>query len=97
MNWYIGQEIVCVKTHSEKAVIRGRTYKINGLKRSYCNCGHTIIDVGIASPANCIHFCAKCKFQYRSVGICYISEQLFAPLDQDISELTEVLEKEATR
>ena len=96
MNWYIGQEIVCVKTHSLKLVKRGKTYTIRGLAKSQCNCGYVMIDVGISY--NNIHpsgqqECSECGNAFFTNGLFWFNECLFAPLDQDISELTEILEQ----
>jgi len=94
MNWYIGQEIVCVKTHSMGLVIRGKTYIINGLSKPPCNCNYLMIEVGLKFNPEYNSF-AECPL---CIGVFYMGhhfcfhESLFAPLDQDISELTEILE-----
>lgn len=93
MNWHIGQEIVCVKTHSKRRVVRGKTYTINSLIKSPCKCGHVLISVcGINSPTN-LSRCVYCQYEFNNNGIFWLHEELFAPLDADISELTEILEQ----
>jgi len=47
--WHIGQDIVCIKSHSHGAVKEGDVYVIQGLKQSCCMVS---IDVGIRSTAN---------------------------------------------
>ena len=91
MNWYIGQEIVCVKTHSNKAVVRGRTYTIKSLERSPCKCPDVLIDVGLSDYGD-LYQCCDCRMSFEDTSnVFWFSEYLFAPLDQDISELTEIL------
>ncbi len=94
MNWYIGQEIVAIRTHSQRLIIRGRTYKIKQLQITPCKCNNVDIDVGIPHTYNGIVECNMCGIKYSSNGHTWIDERNFAPLDQDISELTEILEKE---
>lgn len=98
MNWYIGQEIVCVKTHVERVVVRGRTYTIKSLREGVCPCDAGIlIDVGVPhDPSRFTEYsrCSKCGHRYYSGSTFWLVERHFAPLDQDISELTEILEKE---
>jgi hypothetical protein len=91
MNWYIGQEIVCVKTHSERLVKKDELHTILGLKQ--CKCGAIKIDVDI--EACCYIDFSCCGIEYENhENIMWFSETLFRPLDElaDITELTEVLE-----
>ena len=90
MNWYIGQEIVCVKTHPKRAVVSGRIYTIKGLRINPCSCCNVLIDIGIRGdkPMKCF-----CGLVYEANGAWWFHESRFAPLDADISELTEILEQ----
>lgn len=92
-NWHIGQEIVCVKTHSLGYVKRGKTYTIRGLKKTHCPCKFVIIDIGMAAKVG-LGKCNVCGLlDSEKVSEYWFNESLFAPLDQDISELTEILEQ----
>lgn len=97
--FYIGQEVVCIKTHSDKIVKEGEVFTIQGLKQFKCNCGIGI-DVGFKEIRTAIFFncCGSCNISYTpkiNDGIWWISSELFKPLDElvSIDELTEVLEK----
>lgn len=92
MNWYIGQEIVCIRTHSQRKVIYGKTYVIKGLRETSCKCNYVLIDIGIRISFS-KSFCYRCGDLNFADSIGYFNEILFAPLDQDISELTEILEQ----
>ena len=94
MNWYIGQEIVCVNAHGANYIKSGKSYKIRSLRNSICKCNEVEIDVGINDTIQTTG-CCKCKVKIINYsGLVYYSESRFAPLDQDISELTEILKKE---
>ena len=91
MKWYIGQPIVAVRTHSWKYFKEGQDFKIIGLKMSGCKCNSVIINIGIINPAIAM-ICIRCNATIPNIdGYCYFSDFSFAPLDQAISELTEIL------
>jgi len=95
MNWYIGQEVVCIKSHCDGFVKEGKTYRISGI--SHGQCVHErgiIIDVGV----KCTWFSYGCPIcckviDYNTMWFC---ETLFAPL-MDISELQELAKKETQK
>lgn len=97
MNWYIGQDIVCVKNHSDGVVKEGQTFTVMGIKIFECpKCAGVVINVGIA--ANNTPGCRVKCFPHNSIifindGKFWLNETLFKPLDElvNISELTEVL------
>ena len=91
-NWYIGQDIVCIKTHSKGVVKEGNVYTIKSLQSSTCNCQKVYIDVGNTHKYNNMQ-CGVCDTIFISNCIYWHSETLFAPLDTltDISEIEEIL------
>ena len=92
-NWYIGQDIVCIKTHSQGVVKEGNVYTIKSLSGALCKCSHVMIDVGIKQDYE-LGECPNCKTHNIPLnGIMWIYEALFAPLDTltDISEIEEIL------
>ena len=93
MNWYIGQEIVAIQSHQQGVFKRGQSFKIIGLMKCACKCNVVWINIGLSLP-NDGWRCGKCGVEgyYRSLHA-WPSENFFAPLDQDISELTEILEQ----
>ncbi len=92
MNWYIGQEIVCIKTHSQGAVIEGKFYTINGLKTPTCSCKHILVDVGLVIFSR--HYSCSCGHRTKNTDdVWWLWENLFAPLSE-ISEVHEALKEE---
>ena len=89
--WYIGQPIVVIKNSSCGNIKKGQEFTIKGLM-SFCKCNDIIIDVGLLTNYNLIG-CDDCNGEVKSNGILWKSEILFAPLDQDISELTDILKE----
>lgn len=92
MNWYIGQPIVAVKHSIAGHFRKGQEFTIKSLRGSWCNCGRIQLDVGLVPTGN-IAKCVKCGTTTENGGVLWKSEICFAPLDQDISELTEILEQ----
>jgi phage FluMu protein Com len=92
MKWYIGQPIVAIKNHSQGVFKKGQEFVIKGLQTSLCKCGCVLIDIGSTAGFNGIAKCPDCK-QVAEIGsnINWFAEVMFAPLDVDISELTELL------
>lgn len=96
-NFHIGQDVVCIKTHSEGIVKKGSVYVIKGLKLGCCT---IFVDVGIKAPnlngsgtfeVNCFK-CKKITYCHTD-NTHWIGASLFAPLDTltDISEIEEIL------
>lgn len=91
MKWYIGQPIVAIKNHSEGDFKNGDEFIIKGLSMSKCGCKKTLIDVGNSWFIAGIR-CATCGvITLTNDNIAWYGHPCFAPLDQDISELTEIL------
>ena len=96
MNWHIGQEIVCVKSHSQGYVTCGKIYTINGLQKSMCKCNDVDIDVGITTN-NTRFACGGCEARWlNNAGVVWISETLFAPLEYNQDAINELLEEPVT-
>lgn len=93
-NWYIGQDIVCIKTHSRGHVKEGETYIIKSLREGFCKCTKVQISIGMKSNNN-YQSCTRCGITMVKKGdnSIWFSERLFAPLDSltDISEIQEIL------
>jgi hypothetical protein len=89
MNWYIGQEIVCIKTHSKGMVTKGRVYTIDALSIGCCV---TIISVGIPSLA-AGYRCSSCgALTLKADSKYWFSELLFAPLEFNQEAIDELME-----
>ena len=95
MNWYIGQDIVAIKTHSRGVFKEGDIFTIKSLRTSNCKCGHILIDIGL-SRAGVSTLCITCNtIKFYGDDILWFNEKCFRSLDElaDISELTEVLKE----
>ena len=92
IKWYVGQPIVYIQTHSQGIVKKGQEFVIKGIKS--CKCNDINLDIGILAPSNAL-YATSCECGNRIIDkIHWFSQQLFAPLDVNISELTEILTKE---
>lgn len=95
MNWYIGQEIVCLKSSRDSKAIEGVVYKVEGLRVSTCVCRYILIDIGAKSDSDCFNceLCGTDGMVMKDNNIRWFGESRFKPLDElcDISEITEHL------
>ena len=96
--FYIGQDVVCIKTHSKGIVKEGEVFTIKALSSCYCRCSNVRVDVGIKIPIRigALVFCPVCLDTNKlsiADGAWWLDERLFKPLDSlvNIGELTEVL------
>lgn len=91
----IDEEVICIDDsyRYRKSLNKGNKYTIKALRRSPC--GHNIqADVGILA-SNLLGECSVCKAVWQTNDVHWYKISRFAPIDtQDISELTEILEKE---
>lgn len=97
--WYIGQPIVCIKTPKYGNFKKGDEFVIKGLRKKYCICSTVLIDIGLLSdiPLGKKMRCYDCGGHTISDDlIMWKCESLFAPLDVNISELTNILESPLT-
>lgn len=92
MNWYIGQPIVAIRNHSQGFFRKGDEFVIRGLKQGCCPAVGVLINIGVTTDRTVTH-CPACNFR-KPVADHFFSEICFAPLDTNISELTEILERE---
>jgi hypothetical protein len=94
MKWYIGQPIVAIRNQKQNVFKKGQEFKIKALRQSDC-CSHILIHIGIDASNVFSKMCCSICGRLRDTDSFY-SERNFAPLDQDISELTEILTKKET-
>lgn len=88
----VGQQVICIKTHTQKAVIKGKTYTIQGIEQ-VCECA--TVDVGINSSSDLKRGkCVVCGVIWNTDGIHHIAEYLFAPLEEDGTSLSLVCDME---
>lgn len=72
-------ELLCIQTHSQKAVIAGNTYPLLG--SSECRCGKKLVDIGLkGSNPNGTH-CKFCNYSTTiNTNVWWISAQLFGEI-----------------
>ncbi len=99
MNWHIGQDIVCIKTHSRGFATKGTVYTIKSIRSGACNCKDLDLDIGVRYDMGNVDVvtCGVCRCKLANDGVEWMSETIFYPLDTlvNISELTEVLNEPA--
>lgn len=95
MNWHIGMDIVCIKTHSKGLIKEGDIFTIESLRQGCCSIQ---IDIGINDTDEACNYttiCTDCGgiINNGSSSTLWFHECLFAPLDSlvNISEIEEIL------
>lgn len=81
MDWYIGQDIVAIKNHSQGAFKEGDVFTIKGLRGSQCQCNKIQIDIGKTkdSEKQC---CGRCGASWiNDTSAWWFDEIIFTPLD----------------
>ena len=95
MNWYIGQEIVAIRNHSQGLFKKGDEFTIKGIKSGTCSCRVVFLDIGLMA-----------RTEYTTCVICWntsvkgkewwFHDFCFAPKEQvgdySIEELLEEIE-----
>lgn len=72
-------ELLCIQTHSQKAVIAGQVYPLIRQKKSLCGCNFKIVDVGMVARYP-IDRCGICNNITLGTGIWWFHEMLFIPI-----------------
>ena len=99
-------ELYCIKTHSQKAVIKGNIYTLQGFpnKQNDCNCDQDCVDIGLKYNAKNLstnepaivglsYRCEKCNSHFVYSGVWWICKSLFANIDEiSLEEVEEILE-----
>ena len=91
------KEVICIKSHSQGVVKEGNIYQVLTSMNVECQCGPKVLyNVGIVAPPRARSVCKNCgtKRVFDS-PMYWIDSKLFAELG-DISELTEILTKQAS-
>jgi len=97
MNWYIGQEIVCINSKGAEngagqhsGLKENKIYTIKGLKEGCCAIE---INVGIKDPFpnEGKAICYRCKNQRKKDGIWWFDESRFAPLEYNADAIAALL------
>jgi len=93
----VGDEIVCIRTHSQgfrNGVVKGKIFSLLAIDNCP-SCGSSCFDVGVKSRVESNNRCVKCNGRYPSGGIWHIGPSLFAPIqynsahDELLSSITE--------
>jgi len=94
----IGQQVVCVKSHSQGRVKEGEIFTIKDLRLCKC-CKYLEIDIGLKYNGNPMQVCTPCRHLDFKNGVQWTGHELFRPIDDlyntEIEELmNEVNEKQ---
>ena len=91
--WYIGQPIVAIENSPNFEIKKEKEYEIKGINFCGCGCRVLMLDVGIEyhTIGNKYTCGASNKVFYGNYK--GFLETRFAPLDYDISELTDILKE----
>lgn len=84
MNFRIGQEVVCIKDHSQGVIKKGQTFIIKNLWVREC-CGFVVADLGINRTG--LGCKCKCGQAYDMFGtVHWISTEILAPVEKSFGE-----------
>lgn len=88
-NWFIGQTIVCIKSHSQELIKEGDVFTVKGLRKGCCNIQINIGIIGVYGQSQCC--CGNIIEGFDDIY--WFAEFRFSPLDTltDISEIEEIL------
>lgn len=92
--FYVGQRVVCVRSHSMGVVAVGKTYVVNGVRKCAI-CPRHALDVGIASPNPWAMSLCVCGSTKESMGIYWVGERLFRPIDSLTEQMDRIEEEGA--
>lgn len=81
-NFYVGQEVVAIKDHSQGVYKKGDEFVIQGIKKTCCNC---CLDIGMSYFGDMT--CTKCGNDYDAFGVTWFNQSSFSP-KQQLSETT---------
>lgn len=93
MNWYIGQDIVCIKSHGHRLLQVDKVYTVNAIRKTPCKCRGIDLDVGLSLNSTDV-ICIVCGYTEIASDLTFwVDQKCFVPLDSiaNIEELTEVL------
>lgn len=93
--FYIGQEVVCIKTHSQGVVKKKDKLRVFAIKQSDC-CGMWLVDVGVRLDYNGTQGCVCGSTTIFDHPIWWLCASLFAPIDEGFEEIeySKIIEKE---
>ena len=89
----VGDEIICIKDHTNKLVLNGEVFTVKGFNRNPC-CGSTIVDVGIKST-NPNTTCYSCQCAYKKPnGGYWLAAFLFRKIQKGRKDKSDSLPEE---
>lgn len=91
--FHVGQQVICIKSHSKGIVKKGQIKEIQAIKKGPCKCAPIVIDVGIPGNApigELVLVCHPCNLSQQSDAVWWVNAALFAPLpdEQELSDVT---------
>lgn len=97
--FYIGQKVVCVKSHSQGVIKKGQEFTVTGVFEPDCNCDNWTITIGLKTiiPFHQCSFCGYIRKNESSESSEFrFGYTMFAPVQEDFKSIsfTKVLEEE---
>jgi hypothetical protein len=99
--FYVGQKVVCIKSHSDLEYKKGEIYTIKGIAKNRCKCSLYLIDIGVTSINDrnyTTEYCYGCKTINKWQSIHWYLPSGFSPLQESVFpslKLSKVIEKES--
>ena len=92
MEWYIGMEVVALKTFEEYKIKKGQVFTICGLRSPKCKCNVIDLDIGIIEDDG-FQYCDVCNTKdIVTNGIAWQDERDFVPLEYDRQAIEELIQ-----
>lgn len=87
--FYVGQRVVCVKTHSQQSVVKDREYIVSEIIPSFCGCRDFIVRVaGVYSTSSKV-ICITCGIKgFNAELLSLLGADLFAPITESMQPVT---------
>lgn len=87
MNWYIGQEIVAVKSY-QPFFKKGDEFTIDGMLNNVCKCGGCVLSIGTPNTNRWPQYCGECGCEEIDLprSTIWFKSFFFAPKQRTYSE-----------
>jgi hypothetical protein len=93
VSFKVGDEVICIRDHTEKIVRNGDVFRVKGLESNPC-CGSIIVDVGVRSNRPYTK-CYTCQCSYKKDdGNYWFAAMLFRKIQKGRKDKSDALPEE---